>query len=104
MRVLISLQRLEWRSDSLVNVGVESRSVARSRGKNVSPPMGGSASVNNISGNLFPSTTLRAAVSASSLCVTPVCDFTLPTCFLNPMLSLVRIIPSASLRRSLSGW
>jgi hypothetical protein len=46
----------------------------------LSPLIGGSALVNVMSGVFFPSTTLRAAMSASSLCVTPVCDLTLPLC------------------------
>ncbi len=56
----------------------------------------GSASVNIMSGVLCPSTTLRAVVSASSLCVTLVCDLTLPMCVVNLMLSLVCIMLSAS--------
>ena len=53
---------------------------------------------------LCPSTTLRAAVSASSLRVTPVWDFTLPMCVLYSMLSLVCMMPRASCRRCLCGW
>ena len=48
----------------------------------LSPPTGGFASLDIILGNLCPSTTLRVVVSASSLCVTPVCDLTLPMCVL----------------------
>ena len=51
-----------------------------------------------------PPTTLRAAASASSLCVTPVCDLTLPVCVLYPMLSLAWMTSSASCRSSLRGW
>jgi hypothetical protein len=53
---------------------------------------------------LGPSTSLRAVVSASSLCVTPVCDLTLPIWVLYSMLSLVRMMLSASCRRCLWGW
>ncbi len=49
-----------------------------------------------MSGVLSPSTTLRAAMSASSLRVTPVCYFTLPMCVVNPMLSLLCVMLSAS--------
>ncbi len=55
----------------------------------LNPSIGGSASMNIMLGVLCPSTTLRAVVSASSSCVTPVCDLTLPMCVLYPMLSLV---------------
>ncbi len=41
---------------------------------------------------------------ASSLCVTPACDFTLPMCVVYPMLSLVCLMLSASCRRCLWGW
>ncbi len=58
--------------------------------------MDGSALVNIMSGVLSLSTTLRAAVSASSLCVTRVCDLTLPMCVVNPMLSIVCIMLSDS--------
>ena len=54
-----------------------------------------------MSGFFGPSTTPRAAASASSLWVTPVCDLTLPMCVLYPMLSLVRMMLSASCRSSL---
>ena len=104
LSILISLQKLEWRSDSLMNVGAESRLVVRSRGQVLSPPMDGFASMNNKSSSLWPSTTLRAAGVASSLCVTPVCDLSLLMCVLYPMLSLVRIISLANFRRSLCGW
>ena len=55
----------------------------------LSPPIGGSTSVNITSGVLCPSTTLKADVFASSLCVTPVCDLTLTMYVLDPKLSLV---------------
>ena len=66
--------------------------------------MGGSATVNCMSGSLCLSTILRAAVSASSLCVTPVCTFTLPMGVLYSMLSLVWMMSSTSCERSLFGW
>ena len=47
---------------------------------------------------------MRADVSASSLCVAPVCDLTLPMCVLYPMLSLVRMMSSASCKSSWWGW
>ena len=65
--------------------------------------MGGSAYVNIMYGGLCSSTTLRAAVSASSMCLTPVCDLTLPICVLYRMLSIVRMMPFASCRSSLCG-
>ncbi len=52
-------------------------------------------------GFLCPSTTLRAAVSSSSLYVTPECDLTLPICDLYPMLSLVYMMFSARCKRCL---
>ena len=102
--VLMILRRLKCRLASLSMLGVVSCLVVRSWGQVLSPPIGGSASVNIMYGVLSPSTTLRAVVSASSLCVTPVCDLTLPMCVLYPMLSLVRIISSASRKRCLWGW
>ena len=89
--VRVSLRRLECRLASLVIVGVESWLVVRIRGHVLSPPTytGGSASMNIMSGALFPSTILRATGSASSLCVTPVCDLSSPMCVLHPMLFLV---------------
>ena len=57
-----------------------------------------------MSGVLCPSTTLRAVVSASSLCVTLVCDLTLPMCILYPVLSLVCMMLSATCRKCLWGW
>ena len=61
--VLISLHRPEWRSDSFMSVGVESRLFVRSCGQVLSPPMGGSASANIMLGALWLSTTSRAAMS-----------------------------------------
>ena len=78
--------------------------VFRVWGQVLSPPTGGSASVNIMSGVLYPSTTLRSVVSPSSMCVTPVCDFTLPMCVSYPMLSLVCMMLSPSCRRCLWGW
>ncbi len=85
-------------------LGDVSFSVPRIWGHVQSPLIGGSASVNMMSRGLCPSTTPRAAMSASSLCVTPVCDLTLPMCVLYPMSSLVRMMLSASCRSSLWGW
>jgi len=73
-------------------------------GQDLSPLIGGSASVNVMSGVLCPSTTSRAVVSASSVCVTPVCDLTLPMCVLYPMSSFVWMMLSVSCRRCLCGW
>ena len=83
------LRSQECRSANLVTLGGVSLLFLLIWGQVLSPPIGGSASVNVMSGVLCPSTTLRADVSASSLCVTPVCDLTLPMCVLYPMLSLV---------------
>ena len=82
------LRRLEFRSANLVTLGGVSLLVLLIWGHVLSPPIGGSASVNIMSGVLCPSTTLRADVFASSLCVTPVCYLTLPMCVLYPMISL----------------
>ncbi len=82
------LRSLECRSANLVTLGGVSLLVILIWGQVLSPPIGGSTSVNVMSGVLCPSATLRAVVSASSLCVTPVCDLTLPMCVLYPMLSL----------------
>ena len=101
--VLMSLRRLECKSDSLVMLGGVSFPFFLVWGQVLSPPMGGSASVNIMSGVLCSSTTLRATVSASSLCVTPVCNLTLPMCVLYPMLSLVCMMLSANWRRCLRG-
>ncbi len=65
----ISLRRLECRSASLVMLGGVFLIVFRVWGQVPSPPIGRSASVNIMSGGLCPSTTLRAALSASSCCV-----------------------------------
>jgi len=80
--VQMSLLKLECKSASLVRIGGESFLVFRVWGQVLSPPTDGSASVNIMSGVLCLSTTLRAAVIALSLCVTPVCDLTLPMCVL----------------------
>ncbi len=72
----ISLRKLVFRSASLVKLGGVSLVVFRIYGHVLSPPTGGSALVNIMSGVLSPSTTLRAVVSASLLCMTPVCDLT----------------------------
>ena len=64
--VRVSFRRLECRSASFVEVGGESLIVVRIRGRFLSPPTGGSASVNIMSGGLCPSTTFLAIVSASS--------------------------------------
>ena len=82
-------RRLECRSANLATLGGVSLLVLLIWGRVLSPPTGGFASVNIMSGVLCPSTTLLAVVSASSLCVTPVCDLTLSMCGLYPMLSLV---------------
>ena len=87
--VRMSLRKLECRSANLATLGGVSFLVFLIWGQVRSPPTGGSASVNIMSRVLCPSTTLRAVVSASSLCVTPVCDLTLPMCVIYPMLSLV---------------
>ncbi len=102
--VRISLRKLVCMSASLVELGGVSLRVFRICGHVLSPTMSGSASVHIMSGVLCPSTTLRAVVSASSLCVTLVCDLTLPRCVVNPMLSLVCKMLSASCRRCLCGW
>ena len=100
--VRMILRRLGCRSASLAKLGGVSFLVFLICGQVLSrPPIGGSASVNIMSGVLCSSSALRAAVSASSLCVTPVCDLTLAMCVLYPMLSLVWMILSASCRRCL---
>jgi hypothetical protein len=88
--VRISFCRLEFMSVKLCMLGDVSFLVPRIWGHVPSPLIGGSASVNIMSGGLCPSTTPRAAMSASSLCVTLVCDLTLPMCVMYPMSSLVR--------------
>ena len=102
--VRMSLRRLQSKLAILDMLGGVPLPFVRVWGQVLSPPTGGSASVNIMSGVLCPSTTLRAAVSASSLCVTPVCDSTLPMCVLYPMLYLARIMLSASCRRCSCGW
>ena len=87
--VRMILRRLECRSANLITLGCVSFLVFLIWGQALSPPIGGSALGNIMSGVLCSSTTLQAVVSASSLCVTPVCDLTLPMCVLYPMLSLV---------------
>ncbi len=85
-------------------VGVLSFLVSRIWDHVRSPLTGGSSSVNIMSGSFCPSTKPRAAMSASSLWVTPVFDLTLPMCVMYPILSLVRMELFASCRRSLWGW
>ena len=97
--VLMISRRLECRSASLSMLGVVSCLVLRSWGKVLSPPIGGSASVNIMYGVLRPSTPLRADVSASSFCVTLLCDLTSPMGVWYPILSLVRMISSACCKR-----
>jgi hypothetical protein len=80
--VRMSLRKLESKSASLPMLDDVSLLVFRVWDQVLSPLTGGSASVNILSGDLCPSTTLCAVVSASSFCVTPVCDFTLPMCVL----------------------
>jgi hypothetical protein len=67
--VRISLRKLVCRSASLVELGGVSLSIFRICGHVLSPPTDASASVNVMSGVLCPSTILRAAVSASALCM-----------------------------------
>jgi len=97
------LRSRECRSADLVTLGGVSLLDLFIWGQVLSPPIGGSVSLKIISGVLCPSTTLRADVSASSLCVTPACDSTSPMCVLYPMLSLVFMMLSASCRRCLWG-
>ncbi len=85
-------------------LGVVPFLVPRICGHVLGPLMGGSASANIMTGVFCPSTTSRATASASSLCVTPVCDLTLPMCVLYPRLSLVRMMMSTICRSSLWGW
>ena len=81
--------RLVCRSANLVTLGGVSMLAFLIWGQVLSPPIVGSASMNIMSGVLCPSTTMRSALSASSLCVTPVCDLTLPMYVLYPVLSLI---------------
>jgi len=99
--VRMSFRMLECKSASLVMIGGVPFPFCRVWGQSLSPPTGRSASVNIMSGVLCPYTTLRAVVSASSLCATPVCEFTLPMCVLYPMLSLVCMMLSDCCRRCL---
>ncbi len=64
------LRYLECKSANLVTLGGVSLLVLLIWGQVLRPPIGGSTSVNVMSSVLCPSTTLRADVSASSLCVT----------------------------------
>ncbi len=98
------LRRLECRSANLVTLGIVSLLFLLIWGQVLSPPIGGSASVNVMSGVLCPSTTSRAAISASSLCAAPVCDLTLPMCVLYSMSALEWMMLSASCRRCVWGW
>ena len=104
MCVRMSLRKLDCKSASLVLIGVDSLLVFRIWGQVLCPRTGGYTSWNIMLGVLCPSATLRALVSASSLCVTPVCDLTLPICVLYPILSLVCMMLSASCRRCFWGW
>ena len=97
------MRRPECKPANLVMLGGVSFQFCRVWGQALSPPTGGFASANIMSGVLCPSTTLRAVVSASLLCVTPLCDFISPMCILYPMLSLVCMILSADCRRCLWG-
>jgi hypothetical protein len=100
--VRMSLRRLECRSARLFMLNGVSFIGFLIWGQVLSPPTtGGFASVNIMLGVLCPSTTFRAAMSASPFCVTHVCDFTLPMCVLYPMLSLVCMLLSTSCKRCL---
>ncbi len=83
------LRRLEWRSANLVTLGGVFLLALLIWGQVISFLTGGFASVNIKSDVMCPATTLRAVVSAPSLCVTLVWDLTLPMCVLYLMLSLV---------------
>ena len=63
---LMVLRRPECRSANLVTLGGVSLLVLLIWGQVPRPPIGGLALLNIMSGLLYPSTTLRAAVSASS--------------------------------------
>ena len=92
--VRMSLRKLECKSASLVMLAGVFLLVFRVWDQVLSPPTVGSASVDIMSGDLCLSTTLRAVVYASSLCVTPVCHLTLPMCVYNPCCLLcVRCCP-----------
>ena len=99
--VRMNLRKLECKSAKLVMLGGVSLLGFRIWGQILSPPTGGSTSVKIMSGVLCPSTTLQAAVFASSLCVTLVCDLALPMCVIYPKLSLVCMMVSANCRRCL---
>ncbi len=72
---VMSLCRLECRSARLCMLGDVSFLIPHIWGHVLSPLIGGFASVHVMSGVFFPSTTPRAALSVSSLCVTPVFIF-----------------------------
>jgi len=75
---LVRLRRPECRLGSLVDVVVLSwLDDVRRCNQVLSPPTGGSAPMKVMPLSMCPSTRLRAAASASSLSVNPVCDFTL---------------------------
>jgi len=101
---LMSLRRPECRLGSLMDMVVLYWLVVRSCGQVLIPPTGGSSPVNVMSSSMYPSITPQAAAFTSSLCVTQVCDFTLPMCVLYSRVSLPRVMSSVSLRRSLRGW
>jgi len=101
--VRMSLRRLKCKSANWIMFGCMSVPLFRVWGQVLSPPTGGSASLKIMSGVLCPSTTLRADVPASSLCVTLVRYLTLSMCVLYPMLSLLGMILSANCRRCLWG-
>ena len=90
--VRMNLCKFEWRSAKLCMLGVVSFLVQLIWGHVLSPLMGGSAYVNVMSGVFCPSTTPRAATSASSLCLTPVCDLTLP---ISHIYTISHIVPCA---------
>jgi len=98
VRVRMISRRLECRSTNLVTLDGVSLLVLLIWDQVLSLPTGGFASMNIMLGVLCPSTTMRADVSASLLCVTPVCDLTLPMCVLYPMSSLVWMMLSARCR------
>jgi hypothetical protein len=97
--VRMSLRMLECKSARLVMIGGVTFPFFRLWGYVLSPPTDEFVSVNIMSTVLCPSTTPRADVYASLLCVTPVCDFTLPVCVLYPILSLVYMMLSANCSR-----
>ena len=103
--VRMSLRKLECKSASLVMVGGESLLVFIYLGPgSKSPYMWFSICEYYVGCFVYPSITLRAVVSTSSLRVTPVCDLTLPICVLYPMMPLVCMMLSASCRKYLWEW